>query len=107
MATTEDLPILNGSTPSAAVDASPASVFSHASYPPIERFQTIDGLLKSHAAERDQKPLIAYPKSGVDDFDEHTAADLDRYTDAAVHFYTQHGLGPAVGNSIKDPSELS
>ena len=97
MATTQEVPLLNGTTPSAAVDTAQASVFSHAAYPPVERFQTIDGLLKSHVAENDQKPLIAYPKSGVDDFEEHTAVDLDRYTDAAVQFYTENGLGPAVG----------
>ncbi|KAK3075367.1 hypothetical protein LTR53_001372 [Teratosphaeriaceae sp. CCFEE 6253] len=97
------LPTLNGSSPAAAVDMAPTSVFSHASYPPIDTFGTIDGLLKSHAAEREQKPLIAYPKSGVDDFEEHTAADLDRYTDAAVSLYVRHGLAPVGGTDRKAP----
>lgn len=63
---------------------------------PINRFNTLDGLLKSHAAETEQKPLICYPKSGAADFEEHTAADIDRYTDAAVQYYLANGLQPAV-----------
>ncbi|KAK5788766.1 hypothetical protein VI817_009724 [Penicillium citrinum] len=69
----------------------------HAAYPPIEHFLTIDGLLKSHAAQPDEarKPLICYPIQGADDFEEHTAGDLDRYTDVAVQYYMKQGLGPA------------
>ncbi|TKA82019.1 hypothetical protein B0A55_01723 [Friedmanniomyces simplex] len=89
--------------PSTAVDAAEASRFSHDAYPPIERFQTIDGLLKSHAAEAQQKPLICYPKSGVDDFEEHTAADIDQYTDAVVNFYIDQGLNPAETTLEKAP----
>lgn len=63
---------------------------------PINRFMTIDGLLKSHAAEPEQKPLICYPKSGAADFEEHTAADIDRYVDSAVEYYLANGLQPAV-----------
>ena len=70
----------------------------HAGYPAIENFMTIDGLLKSHAAEPDaaQKPLICYPVRGAADFEEHTAGDLDRYTDVAVRYYMEKGLQPAV-----------
>lgn len=70
--------------------------FSHAGYPPIEKYQTIDGLLKSHAAEKDQTPAICYPAHGVADYEEHTAADIDRYTDIAARFYLQQGLELAV-----------
>ncbi|KAF2164455.1 hypothetical protein M409DRAFT_56717 [Zasmidium cellare ATCC 36951] len=66
-----------------------------ASYLPISRYQTIDGLLKSHAAESNQTPLICYPKSTASDFELHTGQDLDRYTDAAVQFYLENGLQPA------------
>lgn len=66
---------------------------------PIHRFMTIDGLLKSHAAEPDQKPLICYPRSGAADFEEYTAADIDRYTDSAVQFYLSNGLQPAVSQT--------
>lgn len=70
-------------------------------HPPIEKFITIDGLLKSHAAEAEQKPLICYPKKGVSDFEEYTAAALDKFADSAVDFYTRNGLEPAV--SADDP----
>jgi hypothetical protein len=74
----------------------------HADYPPIEQFMTIDGLLKSHAAQPDeaQKPLICYPVRGAADFEEHTAGNIDRYTDAAVRYYMEQGLSPAVGPFI-------
>ncbi len=91
--------------PSEAADVAEASIFSHDAYPSIERFQTLDGLLQSHAAELNQKPLICYPKTGVDDFEEHTAVALDRYTDAAVNFYMQQGLNHAVrtlGTQVKE-----
>lgn len=70
----------------------------HAGYPAIERFMTIDGLLKSHAHEVDEarRPLICYPVRGAADFEEHTANDLDRYTDVAVRYYMEKGLPPAV-----------
>ncbi|KAH9832694.1 Acetyl CoA synthetase-like protein [Teratosphaeria destructans] len=74
---------------------------NHAAYPPVERFDTVDGLLQSHARDSEQKPLICYPISGASDFEERTAADLDRYTDAATKFYIDHGLEPV------DPSRAS
>ncbi|KAF7715772.1 NRPS-like protein biosynthetic cluster [Penicillium ucsense] len=69
----------------------------HASYPPIERFMTIDGLLRSHASQSDQAdiPLICYPVLGAADFEKHTAGDLDRFTDAVVQYYMRCGLVPA------------
>ena len=73
-----------------------AGRISHAAYPAIEQFQTIDGLLKSHASESDQKPLICYPVQGASDFEEHSAADLDWATDATVAYYLEQGLKPAV-----------
>lgn len=70
----------------------------HAEYPPIDRFMTIDGLLKSHATEPDeaQRPLVCYPIRGAADFEEHTAGDLDGYTDIAARYYMENGLQPAV-----------
>lgn len=65
-------------------------------HPPTEKFMTIDGLLRSHAAEPDQTPLICFPYQGVSDFEQHTAKDIDRYVDLAVQFHTRHGLQPAV-----------
>lgn len=67
-----------------------------ASYLPTSKYQTIDGLLKSHAAEPHQTPLICYPKSTASDFELHTGQDLDCFTDAAVQFYLNNGLEPVV-----------
>ena len=75
-------------------------------HPPPEKFITIDGLLRSHAAEADQKPLVCYPHSGVSDFEEHTAKDLDRYVDLAVQFYIRNGLKPAVSSWSPHSSEM-
>jgi hypothetical protein len=70
----------------------------HSQWPAFEQFATIDGLLKSHAAQPDEgdRPLVCYPIRAAADFEEHTAGDIDRYTDVAVRFYMQQGLAPAV-----------
>lgn len=65
-------------------------------HPPVENFHTIDGLLRSHAAEPQQKPLVCYPVNAVSDFEEHTAAEIGKYADQAAQFYIGHGLQPAV-----------
>lgn len=81
--------------PTASVSAR-AGVMDHSIYPPIERFQTIDGVVRSHAAEQEQKPAICYPVSAAADFEEHTPAEVDRYTDITAQFYINQGLQPAV-----------
>ncbi|EKV19000.1 Male sterility, NAD-binding [Penicillium digitatum] len=69
----------------------------HSQWPAFEQFATIDGLLKSHAAQPDeaQRPLVCYPNHEAADFEEHTAGDIDRFADLAVRFYMQQGLAPA------------
>ncbi|KAJ5953646.1 hypothetical protein N7454_000542 [Penicillium verhagenii] len=68
----------------------------HDTFPPVEYFATIDGLLKSHAAQPDeaQIPLICYPVRNVADFEEHTAGSIDRFTDAAANYYMKRDLSP-------------
>jgi hypothetical protein len=73
-----------------------AGRMDHSIYPPIERFQTIDGLLRSHAAEQDQKPAICYPVNTSSDFEEHTPAEVDISVDITAQYYIDHGLKPAV-----------
>lgn len=70
----------------------------HSQWRAHEQFATIDGLLKSHAAQPDEarRPLICYPVLRADDFEEHTAGDIDRYTDVAARYYMQQGLVSAV-----------
>ncbi|KAJ6114772.1 hypothetical protein N7486_000550 [Penicillium sp. IBT 16267x] len=77
----------------------------HAGYPPVEQFMTIDGLLKDHAAQPDQaeRPLISYPVRKADDYEEHTAGDLDKYTDIAARYYVDKGLPPADPSLEKAP----
>ena len=89
----------------------PAVFNDFSRHSPIENFMTIDGLLKSHASEAEQRPLICYPKDGVDDFEEYTAADIDSYANAAAAFYIESGLLPAVINYLTciypEPSEFN
>jgi hypothetical protein len=68
----------------------------HSIYPPIERFQTIDGVVRSHAAEQEQKSAICYPVSAAADYEEHTPAEVDRYVDITAQHYIDQGLPPAV-----------
>lgn len=70
-----------------------------ANRPPPSYYLTIDGLLKSHAAEVTDIPLVGYPATSVDDFEVHTAKTLDKYIDAACWWYQQQGLTPAVRRS--------
>jgi hypothetical protein len=57
---------------------------------------TIDDLIRSHAAEPEDFTLIGAPVSGLVDFEEHSARDIDAYTDAAVARLQHMGLEPAV-----------
>jgi hypothetical protein len=81
-----------------------AGRMDHSIYPPIERFQTINGLLRSHAAEQEQKPAICYPVNTSSDFEEHTPAEVDRYTDITAQYYIDHGLEPAVSTKSSEVS---
>ncbi|OQO09905.1 hypothetical protein B0A48_04259 [Cryoendolithus antarcticus] len=80
-----------------------ATKADHSAYPPIESFLTIDGLLRSHASEHDQPPLVCYPVQTASDFEQHTAADVNRYVDTACEFYVKHGLSPAEPTLQKAP----
>lgn len=61
-----------------------------------KRFGTVDGILRSHAADPSNPVLFAYPVHGVADFEEYTAKDLDRFVDAAAAKYISFGVLPAV-----------
>lgn len=60
-----------------------------------DSLSTIDDLIKSHASESEDFPLVAAPVSGVIDFEEHSARDIDRYVDAAAQCLLSKGLPPA------------
>ena len=94
MATTTETKTLQ---PSSTTTPDPLRLSNdHSQFVPIEKYLTIDGLLKSHALEPAEPPLICYPAKGVSDYEEHTAKVLDRFTDAAVARYIELGLEPAV-----------
>ncbi|KAK5125717.1 hypothetical protein LTR85_011991 [Meristemomyces frigidus] len=75
----------------------------HSAHPPIENFLTIDGLLKSHASDAAELPLICYPAKGVSDYEELSARALDGFTNAAVARYVELGLEPADASQEKAP----
>ena len=56
---------------------------------------TISDLIRAHAAEPEDFPLVGAPISGLIDFEEHSARDIDRYADAAAHHFLDCGLPPA------------
>jgi len=62
-------------------------------------YLTIDGLIRSHAAEDADIPTIGYPAQGVSDYEIHTAKVVDRYVDAACWWYQKQGLQPAVSDT--------
>ncbi|KAL0936953.1 nrps-like enzyme [Colletotrichum truncatum] len=63
---------------------------------------TIDELIKRRALELGDTPLIGYPKEGLLDFEEHSAAAIDRYVDAAVQKLQDIGLS-SVDPSLDKP----
>jgi len=63
-------------------------------------YLTIDGLIRSHAAEDADIPMIGYPAQGVSDYEIHTAKVVDRYVDAACWWYQKQGLQPAVSMAL-------
>ncbi|KAB2573270.1 Non-canonical non-ribosomal peptide synthetase FUB8 [Lasiodiplodia theobromae] len=69
----------------------------------LSTFSTIDELLKAQAARPDDPVLVAYPVTDIDDFEEHTAKALDRYTEAAAAKYKSLGLKPVDPTSTETP----
>ncbi|KAF2827772.1 acetyl-CoA synthetase-like protein [Ophiobolus disseminans] len=55
---------------------------------------TLDELIKRRASELRDLPLLGYPREGLVDFEEHSAAAFDRYIDAAAHALQKRGLKP-------------
>ncbi|KAL6704711.1 hypothetical protein ACN47E_007993 [Coniothyrium glycines] len=53
---------------------------------------TIDELIRRQAHELKDAPLLAYPRTGLTDFEAHSALAIDRYVDAAVDVLLKRGL---------------
>ncbi|KAI5205354.1 acetyl-CoA synthetase-like protein [Aureobasidium subglaciale] len=60
-----------------------------------EFLYTIDDLIRSHAAEPEDFTLIGTPVTGLTDFEEHSARDVDKFADAAAARLQELGLEPA------------
>ena len=62
----------------------------------LGEMQILDDLLQLRAADRDQIPLLAFPKSGrgVTDYEHFTGKDLDSFVDHAAKHYMRCGLKP-------------
>ena len=70
-----------------------------APHPPAIDLLTFDELLLKRAADVDQCPLIAYPKTqhGVDDYELINGSQLNRWVDGAVAALMKEGVEPVVG----------
>ena len=64
------------------------------------KLHTLDELLKSRAFVLGDSTLFGCPATGVDDFEEHGARDVDKYVDAAVAKLRDLGLSPVVCPAI-------
>ncbi|THW14131.1 acetyl-CoA synthetase-like protein [Aureobasidium pullulans] len=64
---------------------------------------TIDDLIRSHAAEPEDFTLIGAPMTGLTDFEEHSARDINRFADAAAARLQEMGLKPADPNLDESP----
>lgn len=61
---------------------------------------TIDELIKRRASELKDAPLLAYPRGGLTDYEEHSAIAIDRYVDAAADALQRRGLQIVVSTTL-------
>ncbi|KAF5024861.1 hypothetical protein F66182_3100 [Fusarium sp. NRRL 66182] len=74
-----------------------------AAKPPSQaKMFTLDEMIKRRAAELGDAILMGAPESGVDDFREHSAIQIDRYADAAVARFQELGL-KSVDSTLEKP----
>ncbi|KAJ9615537.1 hypothetical protein H2200_001612 [Cladophialophora chaetospira] len=71
--------------------------------PPPSTYWTIDGLIRKHASEDTEIPMVGYPATGASDFEVHTVKAIDKYIDAACWWYQKQGLQSADPNLEKAP----
>ena len=67
---------------------------------------TFDKLIQQRAVDVDQTPLLAYPKSDVDDYEFITGRDLNRFVDNATKALLEAGLRPVVRTGALVSSDL-
>jgi hypothetical protein len=67
--------------------------------PSSSEIWTINELIKRRASELKDSPLLAYPRSGLIDYEEYSALKIDRLVDAAVAILQQRGLKEVVSTT--------
>jgi len=72
---------------------------------PDNEIYTLDELVKRRASELRDSPLLGYPRQGLTDYEEHSAAALDKYVDAAAAALQLRGLTPVVSTSPRTCTE--
>jgi hypothetical protein len=77
-------------------DSNAAEAHKPAVQPSQAKLFTLDEMIKRRAVELGDTILMGAPETGVDDFKEHSAVDIDRYADAAVQRLQRLGLEPVV-----------
>jgi len=67
-----------------------------------EDFLICEDLLRARAADKDQIPLICFPKTerGTVDYEEYTGRDIDCFVDHAAKYYMRCGLQPVRQNFV-------
>ena len=74
-----------------------------ANRPPPSTYWTIDRLIRQHAADDAEIPMIGYAATGAADYEIHTVKTVDRYVDAACWWYQKQGLQAADASLEKAP----
>lgn len=66
-------------------------------------YWTVDGLIRKHADEDEEIPMVGYQVTGAADYEIHTVKTIDRYIDAACWWYWKQGLQAADSTLEKAP----
>lgn len=66
-----------------------------------EALWTIDELIRSRAQQLKERPLLCYPRSGILDYEEHSASAVNGYVDAAVQVLQARGFREVVSANNK------
>ncbi|SCO81624.1 related to nonribosomal peptide synthetase MxcG [Fusarium oxysporum] len=84
-------------------DSNAVEAHKPAVQPSQAKLFTLDEMIKRRAVELGDTILMGAPETGVDDFKEHSAVDIDRYADAAVARLQSLGLEPVDPTLEKAP----
>lgn len=65
-------------------------------YDTFGELRVLDDIVRYRAADDPQTPILGYPKSEdtVNEYENFTGKELDRFVDGAVKYFLQSGLKP-------------